>query len=629
MKTTKWMPATAMTAVILLGASACSTDWGKMDPPAGVAIAPKLENVATYEFEDEKLDPMIFKTHGVTDDAVPSLAQDERKGNVLSLPAGGWVLLHNPLNQVTCQEAASLTFWMKQIPTVDVADDGTETVSPQDLASPLFAFTNESENAHLYFSANGWLDYSAPDGEWSENNPADFATGYMPQGEWNYVALSVRNDGYDLYVNGEKKVAKNVTDFDCSKLVAFMNSVPNLTIGSPDASEAWMIDDLKVYRNALTAKEITRPRLPGEGNVGGGFDFATFEYRVGDPIYNIGASDCSSGWWQEFSNYFRIPAETSLRLTFTNHTAGDGNWQNWNLCLATDAERGEAGYNEYFVIRSDLYGWGGAYDGANFTNTGYPTNDDEWGIFRQDMNGANVVIDIKRVGPEINVKATATCLNGKVYVENFHATCDEGDQIVRAFLIVDGSYLELDNENCYAFWNVPLEKQIVGAIDNSTGWWLEFSDYFAIPSNLSLHLGFQNFSAGTGNWQNWNLCVSTEAERGGDGYEEYFVIRSDLYGWGSAYDGANFTNTGYPTNDDEWGIFRQEMNGAYVDLKVMRDNERVTVDALESCPSGKIYRECFWANCGSGDQTVNAFIICDGSHFEFDTEDCYLFKSVF
>lgn len=265
MKTTKWMPATAMTAVILLGVTSCSTDWGKMDPPAGVSTFPTLENVATYEFEDEKLDPMIFKIHGVTDDAVPALAEDERKGNVLSLPAGGWVVLHNPLNQVTCQEAASLTFWMKQIPAADVAEDGTETVAPQDLASPIFSFTNENENARLNFSANGWLDYVGADGEWSDNNPADFATGYMPHDQWNYVALTVRNDGYDLYVNGEKKVAKNVDSFDCSKLVAFMNSVPNLTIGSADATEAWMIDDLKVYRNALTSKEVARPYLPGDG----------------------------------------------------------------------------------------------------------------------------------------------------------------------------------------------------------------------------------------------------------------------------------------------------------------------------------------------------------------------------
>ena len=50
-------------------------------------------------------------------------------------------------------------------------------------------------------------------------------------GEWHYVAVVLNNGGYDWYVDGERKVSKVVTDFDCSKLVKFANNVPTMTIG--------------------------------------------------------------------------------------------------------------------------------------------------------------------------------------------------------------------------------------------------------------------------------------------------------------------------------------------------------------------------------------------------------------
>ena len=60
MKTKKWMCVIAAAAVMMTSSS-CH-DWGEMDPPAADDVYPTLENVAQYTFEDETLDPMIFKT---------------------------------------------------------------------------------------------------------------------------------------------------------------------------------------------------------------------------------------------------------------------------------------------------------------------------------------------------------------------------------------------------------------------------------------------------------------------------------------------------------------------------------------------------------------------------------------
>jgi len=286
MKTKKWMRFVA--AAVVMAASTSCHEWGEMDPPAADDIYPTLENVAQYTFDDETLDPMLFKTGSYTGIDIPELFTDPVKGQVLYLN-NGYVTMGNPLASVTCQNAVSITFWMKQ-GTVDPSgsnavadggDDGGETES-QDLTGALIGFTNENNSGRMFFTANGWISYSGIDGEWSENDPAQYQTGYITPGEWHYVALVVRNDGYGIYVDGQRKVDKTVTGFDCSKLVRFMNHVSTLYIGKGGDTDTapWMIDDLKIYRNQITDKEIARPNLSGGSGPGGDTGFEPVE-----PVY--------------------------------------------------------------------------------------------------------------------------------------------------------------------------------------------------------------------------------------------------------------------------------------------------------------------------------------------------------
>ena len=616
-------------AVMVLLFSSCSNDWGHTDPPAGNQVYPTMEKLVTYAFDsDEELDPLVFNLKSYPEGQLPAIVEDEIAASpVLSLD-GGYVRMVNPWTLKESQTAASMTFWMKQVrkPVADTeaqADgDGEVQLEPQDISSPLFHWENENATSTLDFSANGWWKYKGVDGSWEVNNPAEFATGYIAPDEWHYVALVVRDDSYGIYVDGEKKVDAPASG-DISNVVKFIANAPYFFINyGADTHTSFMIEDLTIYRNSISAKEIAKPK---KGNIGGGgsvggIDYATFEYVPDNATYEVGTPDCSAGWWTSFSNYYRIPANTHLRFKFINHTSGGGNWNNWNLCVCTDDERGGAGYSEYFVIRSDLYGWGGAYNGDNWSNTGYG----DWDKFRQDMEGAEVIIDLRREGAEVKVTATATAPDGTVYEERFHATCDEGDQIIRAFLIVDASYLEMDKEGCFAYWDVPVTINEIGTPDCSAGWWTTFSDYFTIPSNLSLNLDFINHTSGGGNWNNWNLCVCTDDERGGAGYSEYFVIRSDLYGWGGAYNGDNWSNTGY----GDWDKFRQDMEGASVTIKTCREGEEVKVTATATAVNGTVYEERFHATCNDGDP-IRAFLIVDASYLEMNAGNCYTYKLVY
>lgn len=609
----------SLVALLLSSCFTACTDWEQMDPAAGNQTYPNREVVTKYDFEysDDKPE---FSDFAKTEQSCAVVKDDSIGSNVLQLDSTGYAQAVNPFKSVKLQNGAAVAFWVK----LDSAD----------LTRPLISFgSGVADSTHFYFTANGQMVYSKPGQLQSlnldENDPSVYKTGMVEPGKWHFVALQVSNTGYQFYVDGKKSVSGAQTDnsetsFQYKTLINFINNAPYMYIGTDTVGVnhyGVAFDDISIIRNQMQESDWNKSA--------GGSGEEAFQYVIGDHNATVGATDNSSGWWTQFSDYFRMPENSSLHLEFTNHTSGAGNWNNWNLCICTDAERQGDGYSEYLVLRSDAYGWGNSYASGSWSNVGYPTNDDEWGQFRSNMEGAYVVMDIVRNGSMVSVKAVETCPNGKVYEENFSAPCGDGTGVIRAFLIADGSHFTFDQSKCTIGEQVPLTTSTVGANDNSSGWWTQFSDYFTIKPNGKLQLRFTNHTSGAGNWNNWNLCVSTEAERQGDGYSEYLVLRSDAYGWGGSYASGTWANVGYPTNDDEWGQFRSNMEGADVVMTITRSGSDIAVRALETCPNGKVYDENFHAPCGDGTQNVNAFLIADGSHFTFNQAGCIMYTPLY
>lgn len=237
-------------------------DWGRMDPSPGNQVNPKLEQVANLTFDDETLNPETIQTFAYPDGDIPSLFTDEAFGQVLQL-SNGYARIFNPLNKVKVQDGVSLTFWMKQ---------AALTKDEQDLTGALFSFHNENATQRMFFTANGWLSYEGADGTYNNYNPEDTKTGMLTPDEWHYVALAVTNNGYFVYVDGEKKIEKAETNFDFSNIVQFMASVPYMYIGygSDTENKEWWIDDLNIYRNTITSKQINIPKKGGSGSIEGG-----------------------------------------------------------------------------------------------------------------------------------------------------------------------------------------------------------------------------------------------------------------------------------------------------------------------------------------------------------------------
>ncbi|MEZ7867761.1 MAG: hypothetical protein QMB37_09990 [Paludibacteraceae bacterium] len=176
---------------------------------------------------------------------------------------------------------------------------------------------------------------------------------------------------------------------------------------------------------------------------------------------------------------------------------------------------------------------------------------------------------------------------------------------------------------------INITTAIVGPEDNSAAWWAHFSDYFTIPTNKLLHMEFVNHGSGVNNWNNWNLAITNEvANRTGDGYKEYFILRSDAYGWGNTDFNLKMITHNYPDTDgdgDIWNDFRRTMQGARVALDVDHSaTGNVFVTATAVGTNGVTLVETYQQPV-SATADIVAFLIADGSYFEM--KKAYLIPS--
>lgn len=616
-------PLLLMTAVMLLGLSSC-TEWDQVDPPAGSQVYPKLEQLGAYHFDDgtpvNSIDVSLAGELFAYDAGdLPVFKQSASRSTMFMDLNGGYLRLKNPVGG-NAQQAVSLVFF--------VYTDVTKTKDISELT--LFSFKNEDGSQEVSLDGNGGLHVNTTAGQWEYNTESK--TGIL-QGDttWHKVAVCISDVDYFIYVDGLKRLDftpptsyKTSANLNMKDVVKFMADAPYLYIGNSTydataneekaAAYTWKIDDIDVYRNVITEKQW---RWNNSGGGGGGDD-DNFEYVVGDWIATVGETDNSTGWWGAHSNYFRIPADGSVVLSFKNYSSKANNWNNWVIGLTSDDERNGGSYVEYAILRSDLYGWGTNYDDGTWTSSGY----DDWDAFRENMDGADVNISISRNGSQCVMTAVATCPNGKVYTETFTMDTGNSSDAMRAFLTVDGCHLEMNKGQCGAMKSVAVSKLTIGATDNSTGWWGDHSDYFTIPAGWNLTLTFTNYSTKANNWNNWVAGITTDADRDGDGYAEYAILRSDLYGWGANYDDGTWTSSGY----DDWDAFRENMDGAVVKMTISRSGTQCVMNAVATCQNGKVYTETFTMDINNDSENIRAFLTVDGCHMEMQPAGCLLTK---
>lgn len=147
---------------------------------------------------------------------------------------------------------------------------------------------------------------------------------------------------------------------------------------------------------------------------------------------SLGAEDCSTKWWTEFTKDMKIPAGETFEFNFTNYSSGAGNWNNYVLILR------KADLAEYAVVRADNYGWGNGYAACTPIGT-----QGDWATWLATMNGAKVKLFVTNCNNgTADVQAIVTGTDGSVTVQNYLGinTIDPSD--LNVAFTVDSSHLK-------------------------------------------------------------------------------------------------------------------------------------------------------------------------------------------
>ena len=147
---------------------------------------------------------------------------------------------------------------------------------------------------------------------------------------------------------------------------------------------------------------------------------------------SLGAEDCSTAWWTEFTKDMKIPAGETFEFNFTNYSSGVNNWNNYVVILR------KADLAEYAVVRSDNYGWGNGYAACTPIGT-----QGDWATWLATMNGAKVKLFVTNCNNgTADIQAIVTGTDGSVTVQNYLGinTIDPSD--LNVAFTVDSSHLK-------------------------------------------------------------------------------------------------------------------------------------------------------------------------------------------
>ncbi|MDE5586528.1 MAG: LamG domain-containing protein, partial [Muribaculaceae bacterium] len=263
---------------LCLTAASCGPNWGQMDPPAGNQIYPSLQNVASYNF-DEELDPALVELASHSGGTPASVAVDDSvQSPVLNISKGTYARLANALKAVECQTSASVSFWYKQL-SGQAPEEGV--VAPLNCASSVLHW--DMEGSSLDITANGCLKLKSGDKTVTINEAAEAATDAVKADKWQFMTFVVAKNGYRMFVGGEEVPVTVPEGTDLSEAVELMNRAEYVTLNS-DGDQHMLIDDFTFFRNTATEKEAKQPKKGkiGQTSTGPG---VTVGSPLPDPVF--------------------------------------------------------------------------------------------------------------------------------------------------------------------------------------------------------------------------------------------------------------------------------------------------------------------------------------------------------
>ena len=392
---------------------------------------------------------------------------------------------------------------------------------------------------------------------------------------------------------------------DKQPLSMTLNSVPRKVLQGTELADAFAnvtatVEFEQAVSKTVSADELTFQAIPDMNQLGTKtlvavynktykgencnpvIAYATFD--VVDKMYtSLGATDNSTGWWGAHSENIKVGPNETFVSSFTNYSNGANNWNNFVVVLC------KADNSEYAVVRADNYGWGNGYAACTPVGT-----QGDWGTWLAAMDGAKVTTYVTNNGDgTADVKAVMVGTDGKTYTQEYIGinTVDPNDFYFR--FTVDGCHLEFDN--------------VIGAEDNSTGWWGAHSEMINVPVGKTYSTRIKNFTNGANNWNNFVVVLTREDN------SEYAVVRADNYGWGDSYGACTLSG-----GQADWGAWLRAMDEAMVTVSVTNKGGSADVKCVMLGNDGNTYYQDYIGISPIDADNLYFRFTVDGSHLVFE-----------
>ena len=392
---------------------------------------------------------------------------------------------------------------------------------------------------------------------------------------------------------------------DKQPLSMTLNSVPRKVLQGTELADAFAnvtatVEFEQAVSKTVSADELTFQAIPDMNQLGTKtlvavynktykgencnpvIAYATFD--VVDKMYtSLGATDNSTGWWGAHSENIKVGPNETFVSSFTNYSNGANNWNNFVVVLC------KADNSEYAVVRADNYGWGNGYAACTPVGT-----QGDWGTWLAAMDGAKVTTYVTNNGDgTADVKAVMVGTDGKTYTQEYIGinTVDPNDFYFR--FTVDGCHLEFDN--------------VIGAEDNSTGWWGAHSEMINVPVGKTYTTRIKNFTNGANNWNNFVVVLTREDN------SEYAVVRADNYGWGDSYGACTLSG-----GQADWGAWLRAMDEAMVTVSVTNKGGSADVKCVMLGNDGNTYYQDYIGISPIDADNLYFRFTVDGSHLVFE-----------
>ena len=154
---------------------------------------------------------------------------------------------------------------------------------------------------------------------------------------------------------------------------------------------------------------------------------------------------------------------------------------------------------------------------------------------------------------------------------------------------------------------------VVGATDNSSAFWTEFSDDIKIPAGQTLEYGFTNYTDAAANWH--NFCVILRQAS----LTEYVVVRADNYGW--TYDNSGpygYKDCTPSGGQADWAAWLAAMNGAKCKVYITNNNNgRADIQMTMLGNDGVTYTQSYLGISGIDVNDLQSALTVENAHIVF------------